>query len=349
MKADLLAGRHENYLHAPDGAVNTDPGIAYFGEYCERYIALRTSRGKPIRENTKAHYRRLLQNQLASLHKVAIDAESFNPSAIVKWHSAALASAKYTTVAKAYKLLKATLQCAVESGLLPSNPCQIKGAQLGSSNKYVKFEPTEALILNLVDAITPRYRLMTLLTAGLGLRFSEVTALRFGDIRIESGGENTGEKINIAIKRSVAQVGNEFIVGETKSAAGNRILPVPSSLIGELEQFLHSQEWANDKLLFPAASGEFLRYDVYSTAWHRALKKLNIEADGFTPHSLRRFAATKYAIGGAHLTEIQSFLGDSSLEAASRYLLAGARQQQFADTIFADSFLPVAKPPAENG
>jgi integrase len=46
----------------------------------------------------------------------------------------------------------------------------------------------------------------------------------------------------------------------------------------------------------------------------------------FTPHCLRHFAATNFVNdAGANIAELQAFLGDSSVEAAMRYLNPNSR------------------------
>ncbi|CAL9535119.1 hypothetical protein SUDANB126_04122 [Streptomyces sp. enrichment culture] len=87
------------------------------------------------------------------------------------------------TVVKAYQLLRALMNTAVDDELIRRNPCRIKGA-----DRYdVPERPvlTVAEVFAVADSIAPRYRLLVLLAAFTTLRFGELAALRRRDIDLE--------------------------------------------------------------------------------------------------------------------------------------------------------------------
>jgi hypothetical protein len=87
------------------------------------------------------------------------------------------------TTAKAYRLLKAILNTAVDDGIIRRNPCRIKGAgQEASAERPVL---TIAEVYALADAINPRYRALVLLGTFASLRWAELAALQPSDIDLE--------------------------------------------------------------------------------------------------------------------------------------------------------------------
>ena len=80
------------------------------------------------------------------------------------------------TAAKAYRLLKAIMNTAVDDGLLRRNPCRIKGG--GQEKSPERPVLTIAQVGVLADAAGPRYRALVLLAVFGSLRWGELAALR---------------------------------------------------------------------------------------------------------------------------------------------------------------------------
>ena len=75
-----------------------------------------------------------------------------------------------TLRAHAYALLRSILTEAVNDGLIPANPCHIRGA--GSSRRVHRVKPaTLPELAALVEAMPDKYRMMTLLAAWDGSAF----------------------------------------------------------------------------------------------------------------------------------------------------------------------------------
>ena len=207
---------------------------------------------------------------------------------------------------------------AVEDEIVDKNPCAIKGAQSATSGKDVAC-PTIEELDKIIEHINERYKPVVILSACIGLRFSEISELRVKDVKqtTTSGVKRT----TIAISRATTFVDGEFVHGPTKSKASTRVMPVPSFL----EQFIQDLVDARsvdgpDALLTPAASGANLRNDVFANALNRAKKKAGLEDSGISHHSLRHFGGTQYGVTGAGLADVMEWLGDSSVVAALRYL-----------------------------
>jgi hypothetical protein len=76
------------------------------------------------------------------------------------------------TVAKAYRLLKAVMNTAVEDGMIRRNPCRIKGA--GQEESPERPVLTTAQVYAIAEAISPRYRAPVLLATFGSLRWGEL-------------------------------------------------------------------------------------------------------------------------------------------------------------------------------
>jgi integrase len=88
------------------------------------------------------------------------------------------------TVAKAYRLLKAIFNPAVDDGLIRRNPCRIKGAgQQRSPERPVLAGPE---VYSLADTVGDRCRALVLLAVFGSLRWCELAALRRPDIEVQS-------------------------------------------------------------------------------------------------------------------------------------------------------------------
>ena len=83
-------------------------------------------------------------------------------------------------MAKAYRLLKAIMNTAVDDGRIRRNPCRIKGASQETSPERPVL--TVAQVYALAEAIDRRYRALVLLAAFGSLRWGELAALRRSDI-----------------------------------------------------------------------------------------------------------------------------------------------------------------------
>lgn len=240
-----------------------------------------------------------------------------------------LATGAKTTASRHYKFLKSVMSRAVAEGWLGENgvnPCQVKGAQNASSRRAIK-TPVLSEIVALANEINPRFRTLVILCGYVGLRFGEVSALQVGDFRrVEEGDE---AHYIISVKRAVNLVDGEFIVGTTKSLNGVRELVVPVKLTSLIDEHLRSLGSASDEtLVFQSSKGTFIRNDVLNKAMREAATRAGLDPKGFSPHSLRRAAATEYANRGANVAEVQALLGDASPDAALRYIQPTNRAHQ---------------------
>jgi integrase len=288
-----------------------------FETYARRHIEIQTNAsGKLLRNTTKEHYYTLLRNRLAFF--ASMDIRHIDKPLVDEWFARISKDGKLTTASKSYKLLSTVMERAVRDKVRVDNPCEIKGAQSLTTGKRVTY-PTTAELELLIEAITPRYKVLLLLAGVAGLRFGEVSELRVSDLeRITVSGVSS---YIVNVKRAVTYSNGVFVVGDPKSAAGKRPVNVSSGLTSLLDELLAKRQVDGiDALLFPSASGGHLRNDVLATALKRAKVKANLADSGFTPHSLRHYGGTQFSGAGATLADVQAWLGDVSEKAALRYL-----------------------------
>jgi integrase len=271
-------------------------------------------------------YRRLLRHNLKQFLNVAV--ADITVSDINDWWGYSVADGKKTITSKAYKLLSAIMNRAVIEGLRDRNPCSIKGAQSATSGKAI-IVPNHDEVNAIAENINPRYRAFVILCAFAGLRFGEITALTRGDVLPEIRAGKRAFRINV--NKAVTLVEGVHRIDMPKSRASSRIIPVSSSLTPMLEDLLDTHVGAsNDALLFPSASGSHLRHDVFTNSWKPALRRAGITKN-ITPHCLRHFAGTNFAVQGANLAELKGWLGDSTTSAVMRYVHDTGRASQLVE------------------
>jgi hypothetical protein len=105
---------------------------------------------------------------------------------IRRWRAELLRSDRSeVTAAKAYRLLRAILNTAVDDGRISHNPCRIKGAdQERAPERPVA---TVAQVFALADAVGSQYRAFVLTAALTSMRWRELIALRRRDVDLDSG------------------------------------------------------------------------------------------------------------------------------------------------------------------
>jgi integrase len=248
--------------------------------------------------------------------------------AVRTWYAGLVAAGTKTQAARAYELLKSILRTAVDDGRIKKNPCQISGAASASTGRKVT-PPTAAELQRIVDHITPRFKAAVILAAWTGVRYGELTELRRKDIDILESESGTAIVVNVS--RGVTHVtGQGFVVGPTKSEAGVRSIVLPPH-VNELV-LTHFREHVGrfpDSLLFPGSDAAgHLGQSVFYRHWNPA--RVAAKRPDLPWHGLRHYGATRAAVAGATLKELQARLGHSTVAAAMRYQHTAGRDEELA-------------------
>jgi integrase len=233
------------------------------------------------------------------------------------------------TVAKAYRLLKAILNTAVDDGLIHRNPCRIKGA--GQERSPERPVLTMRQVFDLADAFDSRYRALVLLAVFCSLRWGELAALRRRHFDLASG--------TVRIQESVVELTDgSLVTGPPKSLAGRRGVSIPAALLPDvlshLEDFTAAGE---DALIFTGPKNAQLRRSNFSQAWRDATEAANLT--GFHFHDLRHTGNTLAGAAGASLRELMERMGHSTTRAALIYQHRTSER----DKLIADAMGKLAK------
>lgn len=325
-QARILDGTWSEFDTSRAEHSNKGRGIS-FAEYATDWVGTRTNRhGEHLRPRTASEYRRLIAGSLKPFADSRLT--SITPEQVRSWYSALIEAGTKTQAARAYELLKAILSTAVTDGRIKVNPCQIRGAASASTGKKTE-PPSPSELQAIVDAIAPRFKAAVILAAWTGVRYGELTELRRRDL--EFIGEDATVSIVVNVSRAVTHVtGQGFIVGSTKSEAGVRAIVLPPHVNDTVTHHLRDFVGRSaDSLLFPSADGSgHLAQSAFYKYWSPA--RAAAGRSDMPWHALRHYGATRAALAGATLKELQSRLGHSTVAAAMRYQHTAGRDEELA-------------------
>lgn len=316
-----LAQRHSEIIAqqwTPPNAAEPAPKIT-FAEYADGWLDTRQVGGRPLKDRTREHYRKLLDEHIEPTFGT-LPIASITADDVRDWYAATLAG-RPTMRAHAYGLLRTIMSTAASDGRIGQNPCVIRGA--GTAKRVHKVKPaTVAEIGIIADEMPAQWSLMVLLAAWLALRFGELTELRRKDIDL-------ADEV-VRIRRAVVRTDDGFKVTTPKSDAGIRDVAIPPHLIPAIEAHLSKHVGAKpDALLFPAVAGGHLAPATLYRRFYTARAKAN--RDDLRWHDLRHSGAVFAAATGATLAELMARLGHSTPQAALRYQHAAqGRDRQIA-------------------
>lgn len=211
-----------------------EAGRLPLGEYAAKWIAER-----PLSRRTADKYDRLLRLHIAP-ELGGVDLVDLTPARVRAWRAGLLAAGVgQTTVAGAYRLLRAVMNTALDDELIRGrNPCRIKGADQEHSPE----RPTATVeqVYAIADAIKPWYRALVLVAATTGLRWGELIGLRRRRVDLAGG--------FLSVTASAIEIDGSVELGRTKSTAGVRTVGIPAVIVPDLRD--HLDRWAE-----PGADG----------------------------------------------------------------------------------------------
>ncbi len=140
--------------------------------------------------------------------------------------------------------------------------------------------------------------------AALGLRWSEVAALRVGRLDLDAGRLAVAEAL-------VRGTGGRNVFGPPKSKAGKRTMFMPKVIVAMLSAHLEQAGFTDDdtdELVFTDEEGGPLRYSNWRRrVWLPAAAAAGCAGAGF--HDLRRLNATTLVVEGIDVKTAQTRLG----------------------------------------
>lgn len=99
-------------------------------------------------------------------------------------------------------------------------------------------------------------------------------------------------------------------------------MPLTAQLRMALREHLRRRQETDCDALFPSSAGTPLSPTQLQRLFDRWLAAAGLEAKGYTLHSLRHAAATRWMRAGMNLRDVQEMLGHEDVGTTSRYLHA---------------------------
>jgi integrase len=275
-----------------------------------------------LRLKTVLLYRGLLRSHIAP-HFEHVTVGEVTLARVRRWRKKLLDSGvSEITAAKAYRLLRAIFNTALDDGLIRRNPCRIKGADRENSPERPVL--AVAQVYALADAVGLRYRALILLAAFTSLRWAELVALTPADIDLDA------RTVRVTRQLSYHQAGYSF--GPPKSRAGVRVVAFPDLIVPDVRKHL---DWlpSTATLVFASSTGSPLAHSNFrNRVWLPALAAVGLA--GIHLHDLRHTGNQLTANAGANPKELMARMGHDSERAALIYLhSSGERQRALADAV----------------
>lgn len=345
----LSSGRYQARFAGPDGVVVTGPrtfttkadastylseveadlhrgmyfdhrrGNITFGEWADIYAA--TVRKAPT---TEARDTVVIRKHLLPYWR-KLPLSSITPMRVQEIVNRMDEQLEPATVRTNYAVLRAVLNAAVNDDRIARSPC--RGIRLPSRYKKSRRTLTLPEVRRLANAMPANYRLMIHLSAMLGLRWSEVIALRVSSLEL------LARPALMHINEAMPTAAGKPTLGKTKSASSTRTPPLPPYLAALAATHLAELGLTAadpDTLLFRAPRGGPLRESNFrSRVWRPAVEASGLA--GLTFQGLRRSAMTLWGEGGLTPKAIQILAGHSDTR------LSQEIYQQATDTLQRDT------------
>lgn len=217
------------------------------------------------------------------------------------------------TVEGVHACLCGILSDAMESGFINHNPAW-RTYKYSGKKKVITDEVTVQKIIAALENESLKYETYYKLIIATGMRRGECCGLKWSDIGYE--------KSSIYIQRNVVKItGEDIIVKDTKTAAGNRYVyfsPEMESLLKEYRRECVWQADAYENRTLTEDDFVFRRHDSQDPmtpstfTWRfKMILKENGLPEKLNVHSLRHSSASLLIAGGADVATVASLLGHS--------------------------------------
>jgi integrase len=316
----------------------TDPDAAevLVPDYAATWIEERAG----LRPKTVKIYTGLLRCHIRP-HLATVTVGELTLARVRRWRKKLLDSGvSQVTAAKAYRLLRAVMNTAVDDELIKRNPCRIKGADKEESPERPVL--TVAQVYALAAAVPARYRALILLATFASLRWGELAALRPEDIDLDA--------CTVRVTRQLNYHGAGYSFGPPKSRASRRAVAFPALIAPDLREHLDGLP-DGAVLAFTSSTGLPLRNSNFRRrVWLPALEAVGLAGLGIHLHDLRHTGNQLVANEGANPRELMARMGHDSSRAALIYLHSSAeRQRALADKVGSTARAELARQPGSDG
>lgn len=207
-----------------------------------------------------------------------------------------------TTVAARYTVMATVFRGAVRDRILPASPCfDVRLPRIQPKSALVPIS-TET-VLNLREALPPRYRTFVILGAGTGMRRGEFLGLTLDRVSVDFG----TIRVDRQLARSSTSDRVEFSAPKTQASV--RTIGVADFVLDAVDAHVATYGTHSSGLIFTSEVGSPVATSVLHRAWSIAARTVHTEA---TPHDLRHYFASVQIAGGCSIKKLQHMLGHKS-------------------------------------
>lgn len=286
----------QKYGQIEAGPQKEPPKTPYFETYMEEWWKL--YKLPKLRHTTRTTYRNLLDNHILPFFK-GKRLEEITTSTIQEFYNAnsgkSLASVRQMSV-----ILHQIFDLAVEDKHMSANPTNSKRLYMSGSKKKrnalgdeeIRSIMKDLALLEATDKVSLAILLYT------GMRRGEVLALRWEKI--------DWKRRLIYVDQAVTFLNNQPVLGQTKSEAGNRCIPLDDRLAEVLRPFRQISGYIVGDGEKPMTERTFTRM------WQRIGRRINLY--GATPHIFRHTYITLAASSGIDVKTLQGIAGHSDIK-----------------------------------
>ena len=276
------------------GYVDQAAGRRTFGEYATAWAA-----AQPHRATTTASVEQILRVHVLPTFG-ARQIATVRTSEVQAWVSGLELAP--STVAVVYGKVVAIFRAAVEDRVIAHSPCT-RRIRLPRTEGAEVVPMAAEQVRAMAETVNERYRALVVLLAGSGLRPGEALGLTLDRVDFL--------RRTIRVDRQLVTVAAEPPrLAPAKTPSSVRTIPAPSSVLDALAGHIERSGSGPLGLVFTDSKGEPIRRSALGHQWRRAASSAGV--DGFTPHSLRHYAASILIDQGASVKAVQRHLGHSS-------------------------------------
>ena len=196
-------------------------------------------------------------------------------------------------------------------------PCSAEQCATGSclrprvsTSGSPRIKPKSALVpistetvLDLREALPPRYRTFVILGAGTGMRRGELLGLTLDRVSVDFG----TIRVDRQLARSSTSDRVEFSAPKTQASV--RTIGVADFVLDAVAAHVATYGTHSSGVIFTSEVGSPVATSVLHRAWSIAARKVHTEA---TPHDLRHYFASVQIAGGCSIKKLQHMLGHKS-------------------------------------
>ena len=201
------------------------------------------------------------------------------------------------SVGKVFQTLSKAMKAAVRARLISQHPCHDVPLPRVPRREMRFLDVAE--LQSLASAMDPRFESLVLTMGYCGLRVGEAVALEWDSVDLN--------RQMLQVTRSLAEVRGEVVLGEPKTAAGRRSVPMPGLLVERLGQIERSEG-----RLWTAPEGGPIRVP----SWRQRFWQPAVRSAGCHPlriHDLRHTAVSLWINAGANVKAVATWAGHTSV------------------------------------